>query len=166
MLLLRKVKLSLKFTSPASGPVEVAGSRAAVHEEVEPGDERALAPQHELRELRHLVHGAGTTCRTPREHVLVEVPARPVELVDRQRRHALCCNARHMIGVQRVVDRIGASQIWPAPIKNSTGFFVLRSSVVCGQLLCTLFCSVGFIWSGADVESVEIAVSASEVRIR
>ena len=90
------------------GPVEVAGSRAAVHEEVRPGDERALAPQHELRELRelrYLVRGAGTASRTLREHVLVEVAARPVELVDRQKRHALRCSARHPVGVQRVVDR-------------------------------------------------------------
>ena len=119
----------------AQRAVEVARGRAAVDEEGRARDERALVAHQKLGDVCDFVRRAGASRRALSEHVLVEVAARAVELVECQRRDddaggdvvqaraalapfdclrrdaLLVAALRHLIGKERVTDVLGLQKV-------------------------------------------------------
>lgn len=66
-------------------PIEIRGSCTAINEEISTGDESAFAAHQQFRHISHLIRCARTSSRALGKHILVEVPAGAVKLVDSQR---------------------------------------------------------------------------------
>lgn len=65
--------------------IEIGRGGPAVDQEIGPGDESALLAHQQLGHVGDLIRGAGPPGRAFGKHVFVEIAARAVELVNRQR---------------------------------------------------------------------------------
>ena len=67
--------------------IVVACSRSAVNQDGSSGNKCALAAHQQLCHIGDLIRCARTSSRTLCEHILVEIPAQAIELVQGQRSH-------------------------------------------------------------------------------
>ena len=65
--------------------IEVAGGRAAINEEGGTCDKRAAIAHQQLGDVCDFIRRAGAVCGTFGEHILIEISARAVEFIQRQR---------------------------------------------------------------------------------
>ena len=72
--------------SRAKRTIEIRRGGSAVYKKIGTGDEGSAVAHQQFGNISHLVCRAGTACRAFGKHILVEVAARTVKLVNGKRR--------------------------------------------------------------------------------